>query len=356
MTVVLSNEDVQQVLCMTDCMQVLRDAFVDYEQGMAANRPRSHTYTPVGEDEYYLFKSMDGSLPRYGVHGLRLSSDRLLQRTVGGVSRREKVPAGPGGTYLGLVMLFSIETLELLAILQDGYLQRTRVGATSGLAADALARRDARTVGMFGSGWQAEGQLLALQEVRDLKEIKVYSPNQEHCAAFADRMNRQLRVPVRCVEDSRHVVDGSDIIVAATNSSEPVFDSGWIVPSQHVNSVQGRELDDGMLEKADLIVVRSRETPTHWYAGDTAPDEVARAKHTSLAQKARTIELGAVLTGKEGRTTDREITLFGGSGMGGSAGLGIQFAAVGHLVYERAMAAGLGREVPSDWFLQTLRP
>ncbi len=356
MTLVLSNEDVQQVLCMSDCMQVLREAFVDYEQGRAANRPRSHTYTPISEDEYYLFKSMDGSVPRYGVHGLRLSSDRLLQRTVGGARRREKLPAGPGGTYLGLVMLFSIETLELLAILQDGYLQRTRVGATSGLAAAALARKDSRVVGMFGSGWQAEGQLLALQEVRELEEVKVYSPNSAHCAAFVARMNQQLRVPVRSVDSPQQVVDGSDIVVAATNSSEPVFDSQWVVPGQHVNSLQGRELDDGMLDKADVIVVRSRDAPSHWFAGDAVPEEIARAKKTSSVHQAKTFELGSVLAGKEGRTGEQEVTLFGGSGMGGSAGLGIQFAAVGHLVYERARAAGLGREVPSEWFLQTLRP
>lgn len=356
MTLILTNEDVEQVLEMPECLEVLRSTFLDYEAGNVANRPRSHTYTPVGEDQFHLFKSMDGSVPRYGVHGLRLSSDRLLQRTVDGVRRREKLPVGPGGTFLGLVMLFSLETNELLAIMQDGYLQRIRVGATSGLAAGELARRDARTVGMYGTGWQAGAQLLALREVRNVAEIKVFSPNQEHRSGFALEMTEQLEISVRAVDEPREVVEGSDIVVAATNSSEPVFDSQWIVPGQHINSVQGRELDNGMLEKADLIVVRSRDTPTHWVMGDREPDEVKASKKLTPEQASKTAELGTVLAGRAGRKNDGEITLFGGGGMGGSAGLGIQFAAVGALVYRRAVEAGLGRDIPTGWFLETVHP
>src|SRR5512146_2061 len=125
---------------MRDCIDALEASFGDLAAGTAVDRPRSHTYTQVGEGRHYLFKSMDGALPRLGVHALRLSSD--LTHEHGG--RRDKIAAAPGGRYVGLVMLFDQASLVPLALLHDGYLQRVRVGATSALAADRLARRDAR--------------------------------------------------------------------------------------------------------------------------------------------------------------------------------------------------------------------
>src|SRR5436190_13050682 len=112
---------------MSDCIEALEEAFVDHANGVAVNRPRSHTYTDRGGGRHYLLKTMDGSLPRRGVHALRLTSDLTYERE----GRREKIAAAPGETYVGLVLLFDLERLAPLAIVHDGYLQRMRVGATS---------------------------------------------------------------------------------------------------------------------------------------------------------------------------------------------------------------------------------
>src|SRR5690348_18057572 len=146
---------------MGDVIDALDAAFVDYAEGVAVNRPRSHTYTHRGEGRHYLFKTMDGSLPRLGVHALRLTSDLTDERD----GKRVKIPAAPGDRYVGLVLLFDLDQLAPVAIVQDGYLQRVRVGATSALAADRLARRDAHVVGLIGAGWQAGAQLEGLREV-----------------------------------------------------------------------------------------------------------------------------------------------------------------------------------------------
>ena len=122
MTILLDNADVERVLTMGDTIAALDAAFRDYEEGLAVNRPRSHTYTELGGGEHYLFKAMGGSLPRYGVHAIRLSSDRVREVSSAGGRRREKVPAAPGNRYVGLVLLFDIQTLVPLAIIQDGYL------------------------------------------------------------------------------------------------------------------------------------------------------------------------------------------------------------------------------------------
>jgi alanine dehydrogenase len=333
-TLLLDNDDVRRVLRMRDAIDALDAAFHDHARGDAVNRPRSHTYTHRGGDRHYLFKTMDGSLPRLGVHALRLTSDLTDERD----GRRVKIAAAPGGRYVGLVLLFDLETLVPLAIVHDGYLQRTRVGATSALAARALASRGSR-IGLLGAGWQAGAQLEGLREVFDVEEVRVFAPTRARLEAFADEHGATP------VDSPRDVIDGADVVVLATNSHAPVLDGAWLAPGQHVNSVQRKELDATTLARADLVVVRSRDEPTFHYAPGAAP------RAAQLRRLESVVELGDVLTGLAGRTRDDEITLFTGGG-----GLGTQFAAVAHAVYEAARERGLGRELPTEWFTQEEKP
>jgi len=334
-TLLLDNADVRSVLRMPDAIASLDAAFRDYAAGVAVNRPRSHTYTHRGDDRHYLFKTMDGSLPRVGIQALRLTSDLTDESD----NKRVKIPAAPGDRYVGLVLLFDLDTLAPVAIVHDGYLQRVRVGATSALAADRLARRDARVVGLLGAGWQAGAQLEGLREVRDVAEVRVFSPTRERLAAFAAEHD------ALAVDSSREAVEGADIVVLATNSHRPVLDGAWLASGTHVNSVQRHELDSATVARADLVVVRSREDPTFHFAPGRAP-RAARERRLDGV-----VELGDVLAGHIGRTRDDQITLFTGGG-----GLGIQFAAVAHAVYEAARAAGVGRELPTEWFTQEEKP
>src|SRR5438874_11568132 len=184
MTLLLDNEDVRSVLTMRAAIDALEAAFVDYARGEAVDRPRSHTYTDVGGGRHYLLKTMDGSLPRHGVHALRVTSDLTHEHSRGGRRRRDKVAAAPGGRYVGFVLLFDLETLVPVALVHDGYLQRTRVGATSALAADRLARPDARVAGVIGAGWQAGAQIDGLRCVRELDEVRVYAPTRSKLESF----------------------------------------------------------------------------------------------------------------------------------------------------------------------------
>jgi alanine dehydrogenase len=334
-TLLLTNDDVRRVLRMRDCIDVLEAAFRDYAAGRAVNRPRSHTYTDLGEGRHYLLKTMDGSLPRVGVHALRVTSDLTHEHD----GRRDKIPAAPGGRYVGLVLLFDVETLVPLAILHDGYLQRMRVGATSALAADRLARRDARVAAVVGAGWQAGAQVEGLREVRELDEIRVYAPTRERLESFCAE---HRATPTA---SAREAIEGADVVALATNSHRPVLDGAWLAPGAHVNSVQRHELDAETIERAELVVVRSRDEPSFHYAPGHAPHAARRKSLDGV------VELGDVLRGGVGRRTADGITLFTGGG-----GLGIQFAAVAHLVYARACEAGLGRELPTEWFTQEEKP
>lgn len=356
MTLLLSNEDVLRVLDVPACIDALEVAFRDLASGEAVNRPRSHTYTPLGNGHWYLFKSMDGSVPRLGVHAIRLSSDHTHEFTKDGKRRREKLPLAPGGRYVGLVLLFDIRTLEPLAILQDGELQRWRVGCTSALAAKHLARSDAHVVGLIGSGWQAETQLLALAAVRELREVRVYSTSADRVRAFCERVSATLGHQVRPVASARQAVEAADIVVCATNSHDPVIDGAWLAAGQHVNSVQSHELDMRTLERASVLVVRNREPAVFHHPPGNAPVEAAEVKRLDERLGAKLVELGDVVLGRGGRRSRDDLTLFTGGGLGASSGLGIQFAAVGQAIYEAARAKGLGRELPTEWFTETAKP
>jgi ornithine cyclodeaminase/alanine dehydrogenase-like protein (mu-crystallin family) len=286
---------------------------------------------------------MDGSLPSAGVHALRLTSDLVEERD----GRRVKIPAAPAGRYVGLVLLFDLGSLAPLAIVHDGELQRVRVGATSALAADRLARRSARVAAVIGAGWQAATQVAGLRAVRQLEEIRVFAPTPEKLAAFCAEHD------VAPADTAQAAIDGADIVALATNSRVPVLDGTWLTPGQHVGSVQGGELDATTLRRADVHVVRSRERATHHHAPGHASLEARRANG---APSVATVELGEVVAGRAGRASDGQITLFSGGGTGASSGLGIQFAAVANLVYRAALERGLGRELPTEWFLQQEKP
>lgn len=357
MTLMLNNQEVESLLAMPEYVAVLEEAFADLARGHAVNRPRSHTYVPGDGGTHYLFKSMDGAWPRHGVHALRLSSDVVRERVSDGRLRREKLPAAPGGKWVGLVLLFSMRTGEPLAILQDGYLQRMRVGATSALAAKYLSRPESAAVGLYGSGWQAGAQLMGLCHVRPVASVRVYSPSRENRERFARDMTRLLGVPVTAVDEPRRAAEGVDILVCATNSLAPVLDGRWLEPGMHVNSLQGGELDDAVIQASDVIAVRSLVRSSHHPAPGLAPAEVEKGPQFRPEDEEKLRELGALIVGEaRGRTSPRQITLFGGSGTGGSSGLGIQFAAVAHRIYGKARAAGAGREIPTEWFLEDVHP
>ena len=140
MTLILSNDDVETLLTMRDCIEVMEEAYVELAHGRGVSRTRSDCFTPTSRaDALYSLKSMDGVAPKLGVGAVRINSDIITWPRRGSNLRREKVPAAPNGRYVGLVLLFSVETGEPLAILPDGVMQRMRVGAANGLGIKYLA-------------------------------------------------------------------------------------------------------------------------------------------------------------------------------------------------------------------------
>ena len=214
---VLSNEDVDQLLTMPECIEVLEEMYRDYANGQALLVPRIDNLSPSTEaGAYYAFKQMGGAWPRRRVQALRINSDIITHPIIAGKPRRVKEPKA-NGRWVGLVFMFSSETGALLGIFPDGAMQRLRVGAANGIALKYLAREDARTLAIIGSGWQAGGQLMAALAARPFEQVRVYSPRSENRAAFvAEAKARHPGIEILNIDSAQECVEGADVIMAAT--------------------------------------------------------------------------------------------------------------------------------------------
>ena len=357
MTLILSNEDVEKLLTMRECIDVLEEAYVELAEGRGVSRTRSDCITPTSRpDAVYGLKSMDGVIPKLGIGAIRINSDIVTFPKRGNNVRREKVPAAPNNRYCGLVLLFSAENGEPLAIMPDGVMQRMRVGAANGLGVKYLARRDARTVGILGSGWQAGAQLMAVCAVRSIESIRCFSPNRVHREEFCQQMSALLGVEVVPVEQTEDAVAGADIVMCATNTLDSVFFERWITPGLHLSSIKRPEIELKALARADRLVLHSQDaSPLHVTTRDLAFVETDKQRgwSTDIGLDFRKLPtLPELIIGKvTGRASDQEVTCFMNN-----IGLGYQFAAAGAVVYRNAKASGLGHELPTDWFTEDVHP
>jgi len=353
MPLVISNEDVIRVLTMDDCLAAIERAFLELGKGDAASRPRSELIVPQPEaGRHYLLKTWDAALPSIGLAATRLTSNMMQRGGSGSSQRLDPLPLAGGTGYVGLILLFEIRTLELVAIIQDARLQVMRAGATYGLAAKYLAREDAKIVGLLGSGGQAREQLTAIAAVRQLEKVQVFSPTKTHREFFARSMAERLGVEIIACDSPREAVRGADIVAAATSSLEPVVLGEWLEPGQHISFAGPGKGDRLAYERASLVVVQTQEQTLRWQparlAAQRPPSRPATAQEPPPPRALAL--LGDIVAGKhQGRSDSEQVTIFGGFD---SSGPGTAYAAVGAIVLERARRAGLGRELPSDLFIQ----
>lgn len=343
---VLTNEDMEGLLHMEEIVDAVETAYRELGRKIAEGIPRRRLHLPLEgrERAWYWLNVIPGAVPAFDTAAVRVDSSQIRFRTRDGGSRME-FP----GDFAGFVLLFSIRDRVLKGIVHDHYLSALRVGATSGAAAKYLAREDASVLGVFGSGTQAHGQVAALCAVRKIREVKVFSLRPENRQRFAGEAARRYGVKARAVRHPREVVEGSDIVVTATNSGDPVFDGDWLEPGTHLISMIGpdrfdkrRELDDTAIENCDLIVVNSKEQVEI----DEQPELISPLRKGIIGWE-HLHELGDLVNGViAGRTTGSEITHHNNN-----CGMGVQFAAIGHLVLEEARKRKLGTRLPADLFM-----
>lgn len=357
MALLLTVEEIERTLSMPAVIEALETAYRDLAAGRAANRHRSDILSATDEPGiYHNFKTMDGCVPRFNVAAVRINSDIITWQQVEGRERRWKIPRAPGERWVGLVLVFSTETGELLSIFPDGAVQRMRVGAANGLGAKYLARKDAHVYGLLGSGWQAGGQLMAMCAVRPIQTVKVYSPNEKNRLAFVEEWQQKVPARIIAVDSPEKAVKGSDIVGCATNSREPILDAEWLEPGMFLTCIR-------FIEFAREVLPRCAKTYIHWkqirprtiFIGEKAslPASASRdlegRKDVDLSKYP---ELMYVLNGDlPERTTQEEITAFINN-----VGMGFQFAAVSKAVIDAAKEKGVGRRLPNEWFSELVHP
>jgi len=362
----IDNQVVADVLSMQDCIAVQERAFAGVLTGASISRPRIDTLVPCSrEDAYFRFGSIEGATG--GVHAVRLKSDIMTwPKNDDGSWSRKKYSMQPG-TYCGLVLLFSTENAEPLAILNDGYLQHMRVGAAAGIGARLLARADSRRVGLIGSGGMARTLLEALAAVRPIDEVRVFSRDPDNRTRFAREMSKLLGVLVLPASSAREAVRGADILATATDSLLPVVEADWLEPCMHVVAIGPHDLAPECEALLDVVVRQGDETldlpetssfqrnlghsRNAFVAGN--PQQQSRLPQVPRKNKPQRLwplYVDVIAGRAAGRTNQAQITQYRPVG-----NWGLQFAACGGHVYRAAKARGLGRELPAEWFVQSIR-
>jgi alanine dehydrogenase len=236
--------------------------------------------------------------------------------------------------------LFDAESGEPLALFDGASLNPFKTGATGAVGVDALARENASSLAVVGSGSQARGQVLATSTVRDFERVEVFSPTPDHRESFAGSMDDRLDAAVSAVDSVETVIAGADVVVTATTAREPVFDGDLLEPGTHVTAMG--QYDDENREIDATTVARSTYVPDLRARIERDAGAYIQARGEGAIEEGHVhAELGDVVAGAApGRTSAEEITVFD------SGGTGIETVAAAYMLYQRAREDGLGRTLP----------
>jgi alanine dehydrogenase len=352
---VIKDAEVRELLSMEEAIAAMEDSYRELAEGRAKNLPRQRIRTqPAADGMGYFFNCIPGLLPSRNVMAVRLDS---IVREVrkGEVSGRYL-----NDRYSGWIVLFSIETGEPLAILDDFSLSAIRVGATTAVAVNLMARKDAKRVALFGSGKQARANLEAVSKIRKLDEVCVWSPNAEHRKAFAQEMSLVIGLDIMPADNPQATMNEADIVLCASNSMTPVFNGTWLRPGTHVATITGgsektlreltgtmrKEVDDVTMERSTLIVISSKEQVI-W----DEQKNIIEPNREDIKDWGKIVEIGDLLTDKvPGRKNEEEINLYASN-----TGTGNQFAAAGAIVYEKAKKRGTSVEIPTELLMVSVK-
>lgn len=362
----LKDEDVQKVLDMPLTLDVLDATQQEIIKGDAATMGRMDVYLPCATPEsYYRWAFMTGGTRRDGFVVARMLSDVVSWPGEPGNQRENKHCIQPG-TYCGLLFMFSTRDGMPAALINDGFLQHMRVAGGAGLGVKYLARQDAHTVGMIGSGGMARTYLEAFSNVRTITRVKVYSTNPPNAKAYADAMGAKYDIDVRPVDSAREACRGVDIVSCCTSSIDPVFKTEWLEPGMHVTDVTWDETEAGFANAVDVAVKMGESTPhlenpppnafyaAHGFLGYVAGEPEEKAIIPRRPERPEILampSLADVISGKaKGRTGAKQTSWFLNLGV-----MGVQFGAVCSAVYNKAKEMGIGRDIPTEWFTQNIR-
>ena len=315
MTLLLTDDQVKQLVSIDDVLTVVENMFFEEGRGEVTVVPRERIQAGPNYLAY-----MGGSNDYQEKMGM-------------------KVYSHCGDNLQFYVILFDSFSGELLLLTRADSLGRLRTAATSAIGAKYLSNNDSETLAIIGSGYQASTQLEATCKVRGIKKILAYSRTKENCINFSKEMTSSLGIPVEPCQSAQDAVSNADIVITITTADSPVIDSSWLTPGTTVIAPgnarwNAQEIDFGTIDQSDLIVVDTIE------GCKTEAGELMAAAEKGLFKWEQVKELSSIVSGESsGRTHDEELILFKFVGMGP---LDIVTA---QLIYKKAIAYNIGTNI-----------
>jgi len=323
----LSRREVEELLDLDELIDALASAMADLSAGRASVPHRIGALVPEREG---LLAAMPGYTPSAGALASKLVT----------LFPRNATTALP--THQAVIAVFDPDNGRPAALLDGTAITAIRTGAGSALATRILAREDAATIAILGTGVQARSHARAVTRVRAFKELRVAGRDRAKAEALAGELEDELDLAVRAATSWEEACDGADVVCATTHALEPVMRRKWLAPGAHVTSVgynpQGREVDDATVADA-LVFVESR---------DAALAPVPAGSNDLLQPIERGLigtdhvhaEIGELVEGsRPGRNSSEQITLYK------SVGVAVQDGAAAALALRAARERCAGREV-----------
>jgi len=319
----LTEEHVKSVLPMADLIATMESALARFSAGDVQQPVR--TVLTVGAQ-----KAWWGLMPAY-VNDPPTMGAKLVTVFNGNTDRG--LP-----THLAMITLFDPDTGALQALMDGSFITEARTAAVSAVSARYLARRDASTLAIIGTGVQARSHLEAYREVRQLRDVRVWSPKAASRERFVDEMQAHAGAPLRGTATAKEAIQGADMVVLATSSPTPVIDASWIGAGSHIVSVGACRPDQR--EMAPELVARARLfVDSRAAALVEAGDIVMGLAEERFTPDHIAGEVGELVLGRvPGRRSDDEVTVFK------SLGMAVEDVATADLVYRRAVEQGVGSQ------------
>ena len=313
MPLYLTEADVDATLTMADALRLLEEAARKIADGSAMNAPRQRVSAGGGTLQV-LPAALDGR-----------------------VAHKSYTVAQRGAAFW--VTLYSAAG-EMLAIIEANRLGQLRTGAASGLATRYLARPNAGTLGLIGTGYQARTQAQAICSVRPIERVRVWGRSPERLDRMCKELSATLDRPVEAAAGARVAVDGAEVVATMTSATRPVLEGAWLAPGTHVNAAGSNrataaEIDVDAVRRSAVVAVED-VAQAKVESGDLIAAVAAGAFGWDRAVRLADIVAGAA----PGRTADDQLTLFK------SLGVGIWDIAVASHVYDACVERGRGTSLP----------
>jgi len=321
---ILTRKEVESCLSMKRTIDAVRDAYMAFANGRVQMPPVMHLDVEKYNGEVDI---KAGFVEDFNLIGTKIAS---------GYYNNHKLGLPPG---MAVIVLLDLKTSIPLAIMDGSYITAYRTGAAGAVAASVLARKDSTKVGIIGAGTQGRMQVIALNEIFQLEEIRVWDIEEKMATKYSSEMSNLLGIDVKHYTNREDVVRGSDIIVTVTPSKKALVNKDWIEQGIHINAIGAdgpgkQELDPVIVKLANKVIVDSLSQCMRI-------GEIQHALKLGLIKEQDIhAEIGEILIGKKvGRESDSEITLFD------STGLAAQDIAAAHVVLSSAKEKKLGYSI-----------